>query len=213
MSQSNSDMIDDLTAIIASLTSRNEELEENVRKLRDANVVRATVEPVTDEKMYVNIISSFQDKLKSAQEKVSVLEQELATCNNSKSELNNMKDQLTKLKLIHIGDREALSAKIEALSKELDIACTLKYCRECGENTRHESEVCVQCAVKTYRGNNCDNTACDNTACDNESSGECNNTTTDNMHACAHCDIKIIGYQQVILALTDKLAEAYGMKK
>lgn len=119
-----------------------------------------------------------------------------------------------------IGDVAALTCANERLSKRISELEALSYCKICGEHTQHVEygyshhhsedssgnlverldtslkikEVCTQCAIACYVKMTF-------------FEGKIDSNSTAEMQA------KLQGYQKVILELTDKLAEAYGVKR
>jgi cell division protein FtsB len=200
------EVIDDMTAIIASLTARVDELETQLKDCKNCKKVEAKI--MSDDKMYGGVITTLQSAIEA---------------------LGNHNMQLS-------AENNALSRKVSSLTEEYQIATLTKYCGECGENTHHENDWCIQCLIRekgpqseTINDPTADAKYDVAVALERELGADVsaspNNTNVDlgNIHAVESDttdgesmiprDNIIAGYQKVILALTHKLAEAYGMDK
>ena len=214
------EVIDEMTAIIASLNSRLEELD-HARKLctcgsegkaNDGNSSDAGRNiVVTDDVMYQGIIDTLtkqNDELTRNNEKLTGQVRELTTENTM------------------------LTRKYETLSAEYQIAVCTQYCTVCREDTHHENNFCIQCliieqdnpkdnvitpvpynveeqvnsalSVAMIPTAPVDNASVQNTSGMDEKQGEEFSISRDEL---------IAGYQKVILALTHRLAEAYGVSE
>lgn len=199
------EVIDEMTAIIASLTARVDELELQLNDYKEKGNAVAS-----DDKMYDGVITTLQS--------------DLYVLRNNEMHLS--------------AENIALARKVSSLTEEYQIATLTKYCRECGESTHHEDDWCVQCLIREKGScsgvseHTTDHTADANyrveLALERElgvASSPENNTVigsvevTDDENANGELesiiskDEIIAGYQKVILALTHKLAEAYGVNK
>jgi hypothetical protein len=181
----------DASIVIASLSSRVDELEAELAAERTSN--KEKLQADNNATMYNNIIDTLhsEHKIKIDDKDKTILDLQ-----------NNIYSLSCKLGTLH-----AVQKALDNTRAELYTSMNSQYCSTCGEYTKHDSEWCIQCLVDAAKENE---TSPDETSPDETSPDE---TSPNDTKTCNCMTAKIIGYQRVIIALTDKLAEAYGVEK